>query len=80
MISACITQLQQPRDEGIDQFWVDFNIATTSLSLYADDMSTPGNVVVNGEDDGMWESVIVKNNNVKEWSVTSKGIYMIMLV
>ncbi len=64
-----LIQLHRPCDEGLDQFWVDFNFATSNLSLYTEDLNSQGNGV-----DGMWESVIIKNNAVKEWNTASKWI------
>lgn len=64
-------QLYQPQEEGLDEFWVDFNIATTSMSLYAKDMHMPGGGGAEESDD-MWESVIVKSDVVKDWSIRSE--------
>lgn len=69
-------QLHQPSEQGLDEFWVDFNTTTNSMSLYTEDMCALSSV--NGEgggggDDDMWESIIVKNDVVQEWSVTSKS-------
>lgn len=65
-----ILQLHQPHDEGLDKFWVDFNVATSNMSLYTEDICDSGGSMA-GEGDDMWESIIVKNDIVKEWSVTS---------
>ena len=50
---------------------MDFNIATSNLSLYTEDLNSPEGGGSGGgeEDDGMWESIIIKNNIVKEWSI-----------
>ena len=57
---------------------MDFNLATHNLSLYVDDMQ-PQLVGKKGEgpqddqaEDGMWESVIIKKDMVKDWNVLSK--------
>ena len=57
---------------------MDFNLATHNLSLYVDDMQ-PQLVGKEGEgpqddqaEDGMWESVIIKKDMVKDWNVLSK--------
>lgn len=73
--NACfIIQLHQPREDGLDEFWVDFNIATNNMSLYTEDVCTPGpeGGAQGNDNDDMWESIIVKNDIVKEWSVTSE--------
>lgn len=62
-------QLHHPCDEGLDEFWVDFNTATSSMSLYTEDV---GALSDGGGGDDMWESIIVKNDVVQEWSVTSE--------
>lgn len=62
-------QLQQPKDEGLDQFWVDFNSSTSSLSLYAEEIISDGKP----QNDGMWESIGIKKENVNRWNVTSKN-------
>lgn len=51
-------------------------MATNNMSLYTEDMCSPGGGEGGGggveEGDDMWESIIVKNDIIKEWSVTSK--------
>lgn len=64
-----LVQLHHPSDEGLDEFWVDFNTATSSMSLYTEDV---GALSEGGAGDDMWESVIVKSGVVQEWSVTSE--------
>lgn len=54
-------QLQRPLDEGLHQFWVDFNTISRTMSLFVED---PG---VGSE--GMWETVVVKSTAVTQWGV-----------
>ena len=72
LLFVCAIQLHQPCEQGLDEFWVDFNTATNSMSLYTEDVCTPSNNGGGGKDDDMWENVVVKNHMVHEWSVTSK--------
>ena len=58
---------------------MDFNITTSSLSLYVDDLEQTHAVGSNSAqgdreegDDGMWERIIIQKNIIKEWSILSK--------
>ena len=46
-------------------------MATSNMSLYTKDLG--GGAGGGADSDDMWESIIVKNEIVKDWSVTSKS-------
>ena len=52
---------------------MDFNVATSNLSLYVEDVQQKGSQR-DDEDDGMWESVIIKKDIVKDWNVLSMSV------
>jgi len=60
-------QLHQPREEGLDKFWVDFNLGSASMSLYTEAVLAPDD---SNDAEDIWESVIVRNDVVKEWNIT----------
>lgn len=51
---------------------MDFNINTNSMSLYTEDMCALSSGGGGGGAEDMWESVIVKDDIIQEWSVTSE--------
>ncbi|XP_072025205.1 uncharacterized protein [Amphiura filiformis] len=64
-------KLHQPPDENLPDFWVDFNSASQSITMYVAENSEN-----NYEDDGegnMWETVTIKGNLVKNYSLTKHG-------
>ena len=54
-------QLHRPSDEGLLEFWVDFNAGSHSLSLFVEDPSASGG--------GMWETVVIRTALVAEWTI-----------
>ncbi|XP_078006013.1 synaptonemal complex protein 2 isoform X5 [Phascolarctos cinereus] len=55
-------ELQIPSDEKLDEFWIDFNLGSRSISFY-----TAGD-----DEDHQWETVSVPNDEVEVYSVEVK--------
>ncbi|XP_053814654.1 synaptonemal complex protein 2 isoform X3 [Vidua chalybeata] len=56
-------ELQIPLDENLEEFWIDFNIGSRSISFY-----------VAAEDaDQQWETVIIQEEDVNMYSLEEKG-------
>ena len=54
---------------------MDFNVASSNLSLYVDGMSqghAGGSGSQSGGDDGLWESIIIKKDIVKDWTISGE--------
>lgn len=60
------TQLHRPPDPGIDEFWVDFNVASQTLAMFVED---PYMGSGNNPEDSMWEYVIIRKDAVKHWMI-----------
>ncbi|XP_019743635.1 synaptonemal complex protein 2 isoform X2 [Hippocampus comes] len=59
-------KLLKPADDKLDQFWIDFNLDSQSISFYfsfADEKSSAG----------LWDSISVPENEIHSYTVTAKG-------
>ncbi|KAM9785623.1 uncharacterized protein sycp2 [Neosynchiropus ocellatus] len=59
-------ELSMPADENLEEFWIDFNLGSRSISFYfslADD----------GAEEGQWETFSVIENEVESYTVAEKG-------
>ncbi|XP_078596269.1 uncharacterized protein LOC144873124 isoform X2 [Branchiostoma floridae x Branchiostoma japonicum] len=70
-------KLQQPTDENLTDFWVDFNTSSHSISLFVVDK----NNVDQDEADG-WETVVIKSLDVKFYMLSESmgGIRLEMVL
>uniref|UniRef100_A0A5F8GUL0 Synaptonemal complex protein 2 n=1 Tax=Monodelphis domestica TaxID=13616 RepID=A0A5F8GUL0_MONDO len=55
-------ELQIPSDEKLDEFWIDFNLGSQSISFY----------IAGDDDDHQWETVSIPNDEVEAFSVEVK--------
>ncbi|XP_051832633.1 synaptonemal complex protein 2 [Antechinus flavipes] len=61
-------ELQIPSDEKLDDFWIDFNLGSQSISFY-----------ISGDDeDHQWETVSVSNDEVETYNVEVKDAKKIL--
>ncbi|XP_031807571.1 synaptonemal complex protein 2 isoform X4 [Sarcophilus harrisii] len=61
-------ELQIPSDEKLDDFWIDFNLGSQSISFY-----------ISGDDeDHQWEAVNVSNDEVEKYNVEVKDTKKIL--
>ncbi|XP_076597979.1 synaptonemal complex protein 2 [Chaetodon auriga] len=59
-------ELLMPADEKLEEFWIDFNLGSHSISIYfslADDEAQ----------EGEWETICINENEVKSYTVTEEG-------
>ncbi|XP_074066479.1 synaptonemal complex protein 2 isoform X1 [Macrotis lagotis] len=63
-------ELQIPSDEKLDEFWIDFNLGSQSISFY----------VAGDEEEHQWETVSVPNNEVEVYSVEVKDTKKLLTV
>ncbi|XP_051907905.1 synaptonemal complex protein 2 [Hippocampus zosterae] len=64
-------KLLKPADDKLDQFWIDFNLDSQSISFYfsfADEKSPAG----------LWDSISVPENEIHSYTVTAKGTKQIL--
>ncbi|KAM6924887.1 synaptonemal complex protein 2 [Xenentodon cancila] len=54
-------ELLMPSDEKLEEFWIDFNLASQSISFY---FSLPD------EEEGHWETICISENEVQSYTVT----------
>ncbi|XP_075331608.1 uncharacterized protein sycp2 [Odontesthes bonariensis] len=57
-------ELLMPSDEKLEEFWIDFNLSSRSISFY---FSLPE------EEDGHWETICINENEVQSYTVTEEG-------
>ncbi|XP_047228681.1 synaptonemal complex protein 2 isoform X4 [Girardinichthys multiradiatus] len=57
-------ELHIPSDEKLEEFWIDFNLGSSSISFY---FSLPD------EEDGHWETICINENEVESYTVTEVG-------
>ncbi|KAJ7387890.1 hypothetical protein OS493_001240 [Desmophyllum pertusum] len=56
------TEVHQPRDEKIQDFWVDFNFGSKSISLFVEEKDREGNY----KEGSSWETVLIKAEYVED--------------
>ncbi|XP_027878082.1 synaptonemal complex protein 2 isoform X1 [Xiphophorus couchianus] len=64
-------ELLMPSDEKLEEFWIDFNLGSSSISFY---FSLPD------EEDGHWETVCINENEILSYTVTEVGKRKILLL
>ncbi|XP_041859500.1 synaptonemal complex protein 2 [Melanotaenia boesemani] len=57
-------ELLMPSDEKLEEFWIDFNLGSQSISFY---FSLPE------EEEGHWETICINKNEVQSYTVTVEG-------
>ncbi|KAM4570552.1 uncharacterized protein sycp2 [Fundulus diaphanus] len=57
-------ELLMPSDEKLEEFWIDFNLGSSSISFY---FSLPN------EEESHWETICINENEVQSYSVTEVG-------
>ncbi|XP_072223279.1 uncharacterized protein sycp2 [Leuresthes tenuis] len=57
-------ELLMPSDEKLEEFWIDFNLGSRSISFY---FSLPD------EEEGHWETICIHENEVQSYTVTEEG-------
>ncbi|XP_073462491.1 synaptonemal complex protein 2 [Aquarana catesbeiana] len=63
-------KLQTPSDEKLEEFWIDFNVGTESLSFY----------VSTDDEDHQWETVCVTENEVALYNIEVVGNKILLTV
>ncbi|XP_023283356.1 synaptonemal complex protein 2 [Seriola lalandi dorsalis] len=59
-------ELLMPADEKLDEFWIDFNLGSHSISFYFS--------LADGEmQEGQWETICISENEVQSYTVTEEG-------
>ncbi|XP_014846919.1 PREDICTED: synaptonemal complex protein 2 [Poecilia mexicana] len=64
-------ELLMPSDEKLEEFWIDFNLGSSSISFY---FSLPD------EEDGHWETVCINENEVLSYTVTEVAKRKVLLL
>ncbi|CAK6951244.1 synaptonemal complex protein 2 [Scomber scombrus] len=59
-------ELLMPTDEKLDEFWIDFNLGSHSISFYF-------SVADEQAQEGQWETICINENEVQSYTVTEKG-------
>ncbi|XP_059189388.1 synaptonemal complex protein 2 isoform X2 [Centropristis striata] len=59
-------ELLMPADEKLEQFWIDFNLDSHSISFY---FSLPDE----DAQEGQWETICINENEVQSYTVTDEG-------
>ncbi|KAM9342503.1 uncharacterized protein sycp2 [Pholidichthys leucotaenia] len=59
-------ELLMPSDEKLEEFWIDFNFGSHSISFY---FSLPNE----DAQEGHWETICIADNEVQSYSVAEKG-------
>ncbi|XP_030279267.1 synaptonemal complex protein 2 isoform X4 [Sparus aurata] len=59
-------ELLMPADEKLEEFWIDFNLGSHSISFY---FSLAGEEA----QEGQWETICINENEVKSYTVTEEG-------
>ncbi|KAK2897784.1 hypothetical protein Q8A73_014164 [Channa argus] len=66
-------ELLMPADEKLEEFWIDFNLGSHSISFYfssADEETQ----------EGQWETICINENEVQSYAVTEEGKRKILLL
>ncbi|KAM5135037.1 synaptonemal complex protein 2 [Mantella aurantiaca] len=61
-------KLQTPCDEKLEEFWIDFNLESQSLSFY----------VSSDDEDHQWETVCIPENEVDSYNIEDVGNKMLL--
>uniref|UniRef100_F6X7Q7 Synaptonemal complex protein 2 n=1 Tax=Monodelphis domestica TaxID=13616 RepID=F6X7Q7_MONDO len=61
-LSVFLDKCEIPSDEKLDEFWIDFNLGSQSISFY----------IAGDDDDHQWETVSIPNDEVEAFSVEVK--------
>ncbi|XP_036958544.1 synaptonemal complex protein 2 isoform X4 [Acanthopagrus latus] len=61
-------ELLMPADEKLEEFWIDFNLGSHSISFY---FSLAGEEA----QEGQWETICINENEVKSYSVTACSLF-----
>ncbi|XP_030069314.1 LOW QUALITY PROTEIN: synaptonemal complex protein 2 [Microcaecilia unicolor] len=64
-------ELQVPSDEKLEEFWIDFNIGSQSISFY---------VAADDGDDHQWETVSIPEEEVENYSVEALDMKQLLTV
>ncbi|KAK7878618.1 hypothetical protein WMY93_030454 [Mugilogobius chulae] len=59
-------ELLMPADEKLEEFWIDFNIGSRSISFY---FSLPDEVA----QEGQWETICINGTEVNSYTITEEG-------
>ncbi|XP_071331947.1 synaptonemal complex protein 2 isoform X2 [Trachinotus anak] len=59
-------ELLMPADEKLEEFWIDFNLASHSISFYF-------SLADEDAQEGQWETICITENEVQSYTVTEKG-------
>ncbi|XP_026188403.1 LOW QUALITY PROTEIN: synaptonemal complex protein 2 [Mastacembelus armatus] len=59
-------ELLMPADENLEEFWIDFNLGSHSITFY---FSLPDE----DTQEGQWETICVSENEVKTYNVSEEG-------
>ncbi|XP_068996668.1 synaptonemal complex protein 2 [Embiotoca jacksoni] len=59
-------ELLMPTDEKLEEFWIDFNLSSRSISFYF-------SLVDEEAQEGHWETISINENEVQSYTVTEEG-------
>uniref|UniRef100_A0AAQ5XS90 Synaptonemal complex protein 2 Spt16M-like domain-containing protein n=2 Tax=Amphiprion ocellaris TaxID=80972 RepID=A0AAQ5XS90_AMPOC len=66
-------ELLMPSDENLEEFWIDFNLGSHSISFYF-------SLTDEETQEGHWETICINENEVQSYTVTAKGKRQILQV
>ncbi|XP_037540184.1 synaptonemal complex protein 2 [Nematolebias whitei] len=64
-------ELLMPSDEKLEEFWIDFNLGSHSISFY---FSLPD------EEEGHWETICITGNEVQSYTVTEESKHQVLQI
>ncbi|KAI3356815.1 hypothetical protein L3Q82_003476 [Scortum barcoo] len=64
-------ELLMPADEKLEEFWIDFNLGSHSISFY---FSLPDDEA----QEGQWETICINENEVQSYTVTEEGKRLVL--
>ncbi|XP_047187101.1 synaptonemal complex protein 2-like isoform X2 [Scophthalmus maximus] len=59
-------ELLMPADEKLEEFWIDFNLGSHSISFYF-------SLADEERQEGQWETICINDNEVQSYTVTEEG-------
>ncbi|XP_054862015.1 synaptonemal complex protein 2-like [Amphiprion ocellaris] len=59
-------ELLMPSDENLEEFWIDFNLGSHSISFYF-------SLTDEETQEGHWETICINENEVQSYTVTGEG-------